>query len=104
MDADHQSAFVAIELSQPDEDIRELMFLQFQALKHLLEAHTGETWTWEPVFEDQGRVVSRIGTTISGLNIFRQEDWPGLISFLKPRILALDQFWSEAQYGFEMFR
>lgn len=104
MDADHESAFIAIEINHPDEDIRELMYLQFEALKHILEANTGEPWLWEPRHEDQGRVVSRIGTGVSDLNIFRQEDWPDLISFLKPRILALDQFWSEAQYGFELFR
>lgn len=104
MDADAKMAFIAIEIGHPDDDIRELMLLQFEALKHILEAHTGEKWLWEPHVEDQGRLVSRIGISVSGLNIFRQEDWPELISFLKPRIIALDQFWSEAQYGFEMFR
>jgi hypothetical protein len=104
MDADNKSAFIAIEINHPDADIRELMFLQFEALKHILEAHIGEEWRWEPAAEDQGRVVSRISKSLNGLNIFRQEDWPDLISFLKPRIIALDQFWSEAQYGFELFR
>ncbi|RYZ23162.1 MAG: DUF4268 domain-containing protein, partial [Chitinophagaceae bacterium] len=36
--------------------------------------------------------------------IFRREDWPELISFFKPRIVALDAFWSEAKYFFEALR
>lgn len=104
MDADHKMASVAIEISHPDDDIRELMYLQFEALKHLLEASTGEAWLWERDAAQQGRMVSRISITESGKNIFKQEDWPDLISFLKPRIVALDQFWSDAQYGFELFR
>ncbi len=104
MDADARNVSIAIEMSDPDEGIRELMYLQFEALKHLLEACLGEVWLWEPDTESQGRRISRIGLTRSGLNIFRQEDWPELISFLKPRIIALDQFWSDAQYGFDLFR
>ena len=104
MDAGARDVSIAIEMSDPDEGIRELMYLQFEALKHLLEASVGETWLWEPDTESQGRRISRIGLTRTGLNIFRQEDWPELISFLKPRIIALDQFWADAQYGFDLFR
>jgi len=38
------------------------------------------------------------------VNIFKQEDWPKLISFFKPRIIALDEFWSDAQDSFDLFR
>jgi hypothetical protein len=31
----------------------------------------------------------------------KRDDWPAIISFLKPRIIALDAFWSQAKYGFE---
>lgn len=104
MDADARSVSIAIEMSDPDAGIRELMYLQFEALQRLLEASTGETWLWEPDTESQGRRISRIGISREGLNVFRREDWPELISFLKPRIIALDQFWSDAQYGFDLFR
>ncbi len=38
---------------------------------------------------------------LNGVSIFNKEDWPQLISFFKQRIIALDQFWSTARYGFE---
>jgi hypothetical protein len=28
-------------------------------------------------------------------------DWPAIISFLKPRIIALDEFWENVKPGFE---
>jgi hypothetical protein len=45
-----------------------------------------------------------IYTTMEGKSIFKQEDWPDLISFFKPRLMALDEFWCDAQYGFEIFK
>ncbi len=38
---------------------------------------------------------------VTDVSIFNKEDWPQLISFFKQRIIALDQFWSMAQYGFD---
>jgi hypothetical protein len=44
--------------------------------------------------------VSRIYTAAEGVNIYRKEDWPAIISFFKPRIIALDAFWTEVKEGF----
>jgi hypothetical protein len=38
---------------------------------------------------------------VTDVSIFNKEDWPQLISFFKQRMIALDQFWSMAQYGFD---
>lgn len=105
MEAGKQSACIRIEMSDPDTGMQELMFEQFRSLKSMLDAHLQEAWQWElHTLNEQGRVVSRIGICIDGVNVFRQEDWPALISFFKPRMLALDAFWSDAQYGFDLFR
>jgi len=34
------------------------------------------------------------------VNIFDTNAWPAIISFLKPRIIALDKFWSLVKDGF----
>lgn len=105
MDADRDSACIWIELSDPDTELQELMFRQFRAVAHMLQTRTGESWDWTLQLPDeQGQVISRIGTCLQDVNIYRREDWPAIISFLKPRMLALDAFWSEAQHGFEDFR
>ena len=38
---------------------------------------------------------------VTDVSIFNKEDWPQLISFFKQRMIALDQFWSMARYGFD---
>jgi hypothetical protein len=38
------------------------------------------------------------------VNLFNRDDWPALISFFKPRLVALDEFWNGAQYAFEELR
>ena len=78
---------------------------QFRQLKNLLTQSLEEEWTWilHTTGED-GRLVSRIYKEIGGVSVFRKEDWPGLISFFKPRLIALDEFWSSSKYAFEALK
>lgn len=104
MEADKQHGYIAIEMANPDLELQEMMFDQFKAYKTLLESTVNETWEWALHLEDNNRVVSRIYKALPNVSVFKQEDWPALISFLKPRIIALDEFWSDAQYGFDLFK
>lgn len=102
MQAGNRNASVAIEITHPDAGVQELFFEQFRAFKTALESHLGEPWTWALHTHDEyGKTISRIYTELPGVSVFRKEDWPALISFFKPRILALDAFWSERKYPFE---
>ncbi|GAA4368519.1 hypothetical protein GCM10023185_41340 [Hymenobacter saemangeumensis] len=105
MQADNRQASIAIEMTQPDAGIRELFFEQFLELKTLLHETLGEEWIWEPEAMDaHGQPLARIYREQSGVNVFNRESWPALISFFKPRIVALDAFWTDAQYTFEALR
>jgi hypothetical protein len=105
MQADNRRASIAIELSHPDAGIRELFWEQFLELKTLLHETLGETWTWEADATDaQGQLLSRIHQDLPGVNLFSRDDWPKLISFFKPRLIALDAFWADAQYSFEALK
>jgi len=105
MHADTRRATIGIELTQPDAGIRALFFEQFEELKTLLHETLGETWTWEPTTLDaNGQPLSRIYAMLAPANLFSRDDWPALISFFKPRLIALDAFWSDAQYVFEALK
>jgi hypothetical protein len=105
MQADNRSAYIAIEMSHPDPAMQELMFEQFTELKNILNANLQEEWDWQLHIRDENhKVVSRIINVLPATSIFNQDDWPALISFFKPRIIALDEFWSIAQYSFEIFK
>jgi len=105
MHADNRQASIGIELTHPDAGIRELFWEQFLELKTYLHDTLGETWTWEADATDtNGLPLSRIYTELTPANIFNKEAWPTLISFFKPRLIALDAFWSDAQYSFEALK
>lgn len=105
MDADKRHAAIGIELSHPDDGIRELFFEQFKEYKNILEQALDEKWTWElSVQNESGKIVSRIYTEKHELSIFNRQDWPELISFFKPRIIALDAFWTDVKDGFDSLK
>jgi hypothetical protein len=105
MQADKRKGSISIELSHPDTEIQQMFFDQFITLKNLLHRVLEEEWIWLLHTQDEnGKIICRIYKEISPVNIFNREDWPDLISFFKPRIIALDEFWSDAKYSFEELR
>jgi len=102
MDVDGKKAFISIQLSHPDTDIRHLIFEQFEEFKLLFTNTVSEEWDWiKDATDDFGKTVSQISISITGVSIFNQEHWPTLISFFKPRIIALDEFWDNVKPVFE---
>jgi hypothetical protein len=105
MEADTKKASVAIEITHPDIELQEMFFDKFRHLQHVLHDAVNETWSWDLHAKDEyNKVISRIGTGLTPVNIMNQDDWPRLISFFKPRIIALDEFWSNAKETFEELR
>jgi len=105
MEADNKKATVAIELSHADTGIQQLYYEQFLQLKNIFESTVEGEWNWHLHTNDEyGKVVSRISTELPGVSVFKKQDWPALISFFKTNIMALDEFWSNVKYSFEMLR
>ena len=103
MNATKDTAAIAIEIMHREPDFADAIYRQFELMKPMLEEHTGEEWEWEALSENEhGQEMSRIFKEAPGLNIFRESDWPSIISFLKPRIISLDAFWNEYKMVFEM--
>jgi hypothetical protein len=83
-------------------ELNEEQFALLRQLKPVLQGMLGEEWNWEQHTQDEnGKPISRVFKELAGVNIFNEADWPRIISFLKPRIIALDAFWSEVRDGFE---
>jgi hypothetical protein len=105
MEADKAGAYIRIELNHPDEGIQALFFEQLEELKGLLHATLGEEWDWVLHGQDAyGRPVSYVESRLEGVSVFQEDDWPALIRFFKPRILALDVFWTDARYSFDALK
>jgi hypothetical protein len=105
MEADNKKATIAVELSHRDEDIQQIYFEQFIQFKKLFDETLKEEWHWQlHTFDESGKLISRIYKEETEVSIFQKQDWPELISFFKPRIIALDEFWSSVKYAFERLR
>jgi hypothetical protein len=103
MQADSRSAYVSIDITHTDLELQQLFFEQFETYRALLNNVVEEGWQWQLHATDEyGKVISRIYTEMDAVSIFQKNDWPKLISFFKPRIIALDEFWSTAKYAFEI--
>lgn len=105
MEAENRKARIGIEITHHDTGIQELFFEQFKELKNVLQSYLNEEWNWQlHHFDNEGITISRIYTELNNASIFNREDWPKLISFFKPRIIALDEFWSVAKYSFDALK
>src|SRR5690606_1651709 len=105
LEATNKTASIYIEITHPDDAIRQLMFDQFKELKNVFSSTVAEDWEWDEVYYDEnGKKTARISTSIAKISVFNKEHWPNLISFFKPRIIALDEFWSMAKYSFDIFK
>lgn len=103
--AGNKEARIGIELVQKDEGVRHLYFQQFLQLKNILHEMTQEEWEWErDAYDESGKILSRISSQQKEVNVFRKEDWPAIISFLKPRIIALDEFWTSVSPVFDSLK
>ncbi len=102
MDAEQKYASIAIEVANPDAGVRELLFEQFEAFKLILEGALNESWEWQPeAVNTYGKEVARIVCVLPKVSVFNQLAWPEIIAFIKPRIIALDEFWVDVKPIFE---
>jgi hypothetical protein len=100
MDADNTRAYIAIEIVHPQPEERARYYEQLLSLKNLLETTTNFTWQWNQMLQGNHQTISSISQELLHVNIFNEANWPAIISFLKPRIIALDNFWELVKDGF----
>jgi hypothetical protein len=101
MDADREKAFIGIVTTNPDKQKHSEIFNQLLAVNAILQSELQEEWIWQPQVYYEGKLTSKIYKEKTGVSILKKEDWPELISFFKPRMIALDRFWNTVKYGFE---
>lgn len=103
MDADRDHAIILISLSHKNPETRQSHYQQFIRLQPMLwDALKEDDWIWKENETDWfGKTTSSISKLLENVNVLKQSDWPEIISFLKPRIMALDEFWAITKPAFE---
>lgn len=101
----HKTARIGIFITHNDPEIQEIFFEQFLMNQSFLESILGEKWNWVLHQTDENdKIVSLIYIDQDGLSVMNREHWHKLIEFFKPRIMALDEFWSLAKISFESLK
>jgi hypothetical protein len=95
MDATDSMASICLGIHHKEVSFREDLKQRFHLLQEELDAFPGE-WQWQSTEENE-----RYCSVLGSINVYRKEDWPLIISFLKPAIIALDQFWADNKEIFQ---
>ncbi|NVJ85337.1 MAG: DUF4268 domain-containing protein [Algoriphagus sp.] len=104
MRAERGYASVSIEVTHKDEELQQLFFEHLMQLRKILEQCTEEVWDWQLHQANEfGQLISKVEKRMDGIDVMNESDWPAIISFLKPRMIALDEFWNLVKPGFEDF-
>jgi hypothetical protein len=97
LDTERSAARVSIEIRMPDFEEREAIFNKLLSVKNIFDSIAGNDWIWEEKITDEdGITISRISKSILA-NVLVEGDWPVIISFLKPSVIAMDAFWTEVK-------
>ncbi|MFB6454946.1 DUF4268 domain-containing protein [Chitinophaga sp. Hz27] len=103
IDVDNKNASVAIVITQQDMDLHRKFYELLTMQRSILQESLGEDdWQWQSeITDDYGKTISTISKSMPNVSVMKDADWPAIISFFKPRMIGLDEFWSMAKYGFE---
>lgn len=102
MDVGKDEAIIRIEI-RGEELKRELIYNLFVSLQTQFDSFFTDEFTWQKeTFDEHNKPLGCIYRVSKNLNVFKKQDWPDLISFLKKNITALDAFWAEHKEIFEM--
>lgn len=102
MDADKKSASVAIEIMLSNSVLQQQYFDTFIIFEKQFQQIVGSKWIKDKHFVNEyQQPVSKIFIELKDVNIFNENHWPTIITFLKQQIIALDFFWNEYKPAFE---
>ena len=98
----NDNVIIRLELFNPDTLLQEEQFEQLLQFKKQFIEICGIDWTWAKLVTDEhGRISSSITSTLINASIVNEIDWPMIISFLKPRLISLDKFWTNFKFVFQ---
>jgi hypothetical protein len=102
LEADNTCATVAIIFNNANMDERDNAFSIFKNLHHQFINIAGADWVLEEnVTNEFGKQFHSVKAVLPNIKVFRETDWPQIISFLKTNIIKLDEFWANFKPAFE---
>lgn len=101
-EATKREAILRLEIIEKEPGLAELYFEQLLELKLYFETVVGPDWNW--ITNDDyphEHCYAYVEKRLEKVSVFREDDWPDIIDFLKQNLILLDAFWSDARHTFE---
>ena len=103
MDAGKDLAVVTVEIFLKDTMLQHQYFEIFNNFASELKKIGVNKWVFQKdYFQENKGSVSIIVAELKNVNVFKEGDWPTMISFLKQYMLGLDKFWGSYKPAFEL--
>ena len=103
MDAGKDLAVVTVEIFLKDTMLQHQYFEIFNNFASELKKIGVNKWVFQKdYFQENKGSVSIIVAELKNVNVFKEGDWPTMISFLKQYMLRLDKFWGSYKPAFEL--
>jgi hypothetical protein len=96
LQADAKGARLCFDIQPKDQGVREIIWEQMTELKKVMENCMNYETTWlEELYNDDGRIYSRIMWELNDVNYYNDEDQIVIFEFLKNRLVEFDEFYQE---------
>ena len=103
LDAIKNTASVTVEIFLKDTMLQHQYFEIFNNFAAELQKIGVNKWVFQKdYFQENKGFVSLIAAELKNVNVFKEDDWPTMISFLKQYMLGLDKFWASYKPAFEL--
>ena len=103
LNADKDESTIAVEIALKDIMLQHQYFNIFNNFAEEFIKMAGKNWVFKKVYLTENKTeVSIIIVQLQQINIFKETDWPTMISFLKHQIIGLDAFWAAYKPAFEL--
>ena len=103
LDAIKNTTSVTVEIFLKDTMLQHQYFEIFNNFTAELQKIGVNKWVFQKdYFQENKGFVSLIAAELKNVNVFKEDDWPTMISFLKQYMLGLDKFWASYKPAFEL--
>ncbi len=102
MNANSNFASIAIEFSSKNSVLQHQYFQIFTTFTKQFSEIVGIDWVYNEFgFDENVNSISTVSLQLKKVNVFKESDWPTIITFFKTNLIALDTFWVEYKFAFE---
>ena len=103
LDAIKNTTSVTVEIFLKDTMLQHQYFIIFNNFAAELKKIGVNNWVFQKdYFQETKGFISLIAVELKNVNVFKEADWPTMISFLKQYMLGLDKFWASYKPAFEL--